>query len=163
RDDAVVHPEAARDVRRADHLRTVDPGASDRLRSAALLEHSEYDRLTARQMITIAAADLDAWLTALIYPFIRMLALMSSAPLFSHASVPIPVRIWLALLLTALVAPVLPPTSAVSPLSAAGVLLIFQQLIVGIALGLAMQLVFAAVELAGDMIGLQMGLSFAVF
>src|SRR5204863_229139 len=67
------------------------------------------------------------------------------------------------LLLTALVAPVLPPTSAVSPLSAAGVLLIFQQLIVGIALGLAMQLVFAAVELAGDMIGLQMGLSFAVF
>jgi flagellar biosynthetic protein FliR len=114
-------------------------------------------------MITIAAADLDAWLTAFLYPFFRMLALMGSAPLFSHQSVPIPVRIWLALLLTILVAPVLPQVGAISPLSAPGVLLIFQQVIVGVALGLAMQLAFAAVQLAGDMIGMQMGLSFAAF
>jgi len=114
-------------------------------------------------MITIAAADLDAWLTGFLYPFFRMLALMSSAPLFSHASVPIPVRIWLAILLTVLVAPVLPAVGAISPLSAPGILLIFQQLLVGVAIGLAMQIAFAAVELAGDVIGLQMGLSFAVF
>lgn len=114
-------------------------------------------------MITIAAADLDAWLTAFLYPFFRMMALMGSAPLFSHQSVPIPVRIWLALLLTILVAPVLPPIGAISPLSAPGVLLIFQQIIVGVAMGLAMQLAFAAVQLAGDMIGMQMGLSFAAF
>ena len=114
-------------------------------------------------MISIAAADIDAWLAAFLYPFFRMLALMSSAPLFSHASVPIPVRIWLAILLTVLVAPMLPTIASVSPLSAPGVLLILQQLLVGVALGFAMQIAFAAVELAGDLIGLQMGLSFAVF
>src|SRR5450631_940656 len=114
-------------------------------------------------MISIAAADLDAWLSAFLYPFFRMLALMSSAPPFSHASVPIPVRIWLALLLTVLVVPMLPALAPVAPLSGSGVLLIFQQLLVGLALGFAMQIAFAAVELAGDMIGLQMGLSFAVF
>jgi flagellar biosynthetic protein FliR len=114
-------------------------------------------------MIGIAAADLDMWLTAFFYPFFRMLALMSSAPVFSHASVPIPVRILLALMLTILVAPMLPAIDPVSPLSAPGALLIFQQVLVGVALGFAMQLAFAAVEMAGDMIGLQMGLSFAVF
>jgi flagellar biosynthetic protein FliR len=114
-------------------------------------------------MISFAAADLDAWLSALLYPFFRMLALMSAAPVFSHESVPIPVRIGLALLLTILVAPVLPAVGVVSPLSAPGLLLICQQLLVGVALGFAMQIAFAAVELAGDMIGLQMGLSFAVF
>ena len=42
-------------------------------------------------------------------------------------------------------------------------MLVVQQLLVGAALGLAMQVAFAAIELAGDMIGLQMGLSFAAF
>lgn len=114
-------------------------------------------------MISIDAAEVDAWLTAFLYPLMRMLALMSSAPLLSHTSVPVPVRIGLAVLLTILVAPTLPVMAAVSPLSATGMLLIMQQVIAGIALGLAMQLAFAAVSLAGDMIGLQMGLSFAVF
>jgi flagellar biosynthetic protein FliR len=114
-------------------------------------------------VISIAAADLDLWLTAFIYPFLRLLALMTSAPLVSHPSVPVPVRIALALLLTVIVAPTLPAIAAVQPLSASGLLLVVQQVMVGVALGLVMQLAFAAVGLAGDMIGLQMGLSFATF
>jgi len=114
-------------------------------------------------MITIAAADLDFWLAAFVYPFFRMLALMSSAPLLSHVSVPVPARIGLAVLLTILVAPTLPAMAMISPMSVTGFLLIFQQIVVGVTLGFAMQLAFAAVELAGNMIGLQMGISFAVF
>ncbi|MEP7205442.1 MAG: flagellar biosynthetic protein FliR [Casimicrobiaceae bacterium] len=114
-------------------------------------------------MFTIGAADLDAALAAFFYPFFRVLALASSAPIFAHPTVPRPVRIGLALLITALVAPILPATPPVSPFSAAGVLLIVEQLLVGIGIGLAMQIAFAAVTLAGDLIGLQMGLSFAAF
>ena len=44
---------------------------------------------------------------------------------------------------------------------AAGVLA--EQVLLGTAMGFAMRLVFAAVELAGELIGLQMGLSFAGF
>jgi flagellar biosynthetic protein FliR len=51
----------------------------------------------------------------------------------------------------------------VSPFSAEGVLLVVQQVLVGGALGLAVHVAFAAVGLAGDMVGLQMGLSFAAF
>lgn len=114
-------------------------------------------------MLGFGAADLDLLLATYLYPFFRVLALLTSAPLVSHRSVPRRVRIGLAVLLTLLVAPTLPPTGSVSPFSGAGVLLILQQILVGAALGFAMQVAFAAIGLAGDMIGLQMGLSFANF
>lgn len=38
-----------------------------------------------------------------------------------------------------------------------------QQILIGIALGFTMQFAFAAVRTAGELIGLQMGLSFATF
>jgi flagellar biosynthetic protein FliR len=115
-------------------------------------------------MLTIGAADLDAWLAAFVYPFFRILALFSSAPVLSHDSVPRMVRIGLAVLVTVLVAPTLAPIPGdTSPFSAPGLVLIVQQLLIGVAIGFALQIAFAAAELAGDMIGLQMGLSFATF
>jgi flagellar biosynthetic protein FliR len=114
-------------------------------------------------MFALGAADLDVWLAAYLYPFFRILALFSSAPLLSHQSVPMQLRIGLALLITVLVAPALPVAAAVSPYSLPGVLLVVQQVLVGVAMGFAIQIAFAAAELAGDLIGLQMGLSFASF
>ncbi len=114
-------------------------------------------------MFTITTAELDGWLAAFVYPFFRILALASSAPVLSHDSVPTLVRIGLAILVTALVAPALPAVSGVSVISWAGAALVVQQILLGVAVGLAMQIVFAAVQIAGDMIGLTMGLSFAGF
>jgi len=114
-------------------------------------------------MFTISAAELDAWLAGFFYPFVRIAALASSAPLFSHRSIPRPTRVALCVLISIVVAPTLPPTPFVSPFSAPGVVLIIQQVLIGVAIGFTMQIVFAAVELAGELIGLQMGLSFATF
>jgi flagellar biosynthetic protein FliR len=114
-------------------------------------------------MFTVTTAQLDGWLAGFVYPFFRIIALASSAPLFSHPSVPRVARIGLALLVTALVAPALPSIAAVSPFSWTGAGLVVQQIVVGVAVGLAMQIVFAAVQIAGDLIGLTMGLSFAGF
>ncbi len=55
------------------------------------------------------AADAERFVAALVLPFLRILALYSSAPLFSHRSVPRPARIGLAALTAALLAPTLPP------------------------------------------------------
>ncbi|MFN5164979.1 MAG: flagellar biosynthetic protein FliR [Pseudomonadota bacterium] len=41
--------------------------------------------------------------------------------------------------------------------------LVAQQLVIGLALGFSVRLVFAAVEFAGELVGLQMGLNFAAF
>ena len=96
------------------------------------------------------------------WPFCRILALFSSAPVLSHKTVPVRVRVALALMVTAIVAPGVAPL-AISPASAEGVMALIAQVAIGLCIGFMLRLVFAAIEFAGDMIGLQMGLSFATF
>jgi flagellar biosynthetic protein FliR len=73
------------------------------------------------------------------------------------------VRLLLAGAVTLIVAPTLAPSPFVSPFSVEGALLAVAQIVIGVAIGFVMQIVFATVTLAGDLIGLQMGLSFAAF
>jgi flagellar biosynthetic protein FliR len=56
--------------------------------------------------------------------------------------------------------PEMPVVPLDSPLA---LLLVAQQVVIGVAMGFAVRLVFAAVEFAGEIIGLQMGLNFAGF
>jgi flagellar biosynthetic protein FliR len=51
----------------------------------------------------------------------------------------------------------------VEPGSQAGVLILAQQVVIGLAMGFTMRIVFTAVEMAGELVGLQMGLGFATF
>ena len=71
-------------------------------------------------------------------------------------------KIGLGGLIAILIAPTL-PANTIPIISAAGLWLAIQQILIGAALGLTMQLAFAAVRLAGEVIGMQMGLSFATF
>ncbi|HEV8501498.1 MAG TPA: flagellar biosynthetic protein FliR [Casimicrobiaceae bacterium] len=113
-------------------------------------------------MFTLGAADLDAWLAGFFFPFARVAALVATAPILSDAGMPRTIRAALAVVVTIIIAPTLAPT-AVAPMSATGVALLVEEILIGTALGFAMQVAFAAVTMAGDMIGLQMGLSFATF
>ncbi|MBN9117174.1 MAG: flagellar biosynthetic protein FliR, partial [Pandoraea sp.] len=90
-----------------------------------------------------------------------LLALSMSAPLFGDVSVPSTVKIGLAGIVALALAPVLGPMPAVSPFSWEGLWIMVQQIVIGAALGWCMQIVFSAISMAGDFVGLQMGLSFA--
>src|SRR5690606_4499359 len=68
-----------------------------------------------------------------------------------------------ALLLTVVVSGTLPPLPAVPVMSWAGVGILVAQVLIGVALGLALQILFAVVQAAGEFIGFQMGLAFATF
>lgn len=114
-------------------------------------------------MISITSAQLDAWLALLIYPLARLLAFISSAPILKNKQIPARVRIGFALLLAILIAPTLPPMPSVPVGSPQGLLIMVQQIIIGTALGLTMQLIFTAIEMAGEFSGMQMGLGFASF
>ncbi|MCL2895313.1 flagellar biosynthetic protein FliR [Brenneria tiliae] len=96
------------------------------------------------------------------WPFVRLLALVATAPVLSEREINFRVKIGLALLITFLIAPhiELNPTPI---FSAAGLWLLLQQMLIGITLGVTMQLAFAIFRHAGEVIGLQMGLSFATF
>ncbi|MEJ0003589.1 MAG: flagellar biosynthetic protein FliR [Pararobbsia sp.] len=112
-------------------------------------------------MITFTYAQLLAWIAAFLWPMARLLALFATAPPFNNAVLPTTVKIGLAALITLIVAPNLPALPAVSVASPAGLWILAQQIIIGSAIGLSMQVVFAALEATADMAGLQMGLSFA--
>src|SRR5512133_1846957 len=112
-------------------------------------------------MLSVTSAQLNVWLAAFAWPLARILALIASAPVIGNPSVPASVKIGLGLLLTVLVAPLVPSPPGIDPASATGMLILAQQILVGLAMGFAMQVVFWAAELAGEFIGLQMGLGFA--
>ena len=114
-------------------------------------------------MITFSEAQLTAWLSPLIWPFLRTLALFTSAPVFSSKAVPVRARIALAFFVALAAQPSLEgqPMVSINDPGAFGAVL--QQVGVGLAIGFAIRVVFAAVELAGEVVGFQMGLGFASF
>ena len=114
-------------------------------------------------MLTFTEAQILAWITPLLWPFLRVLALFGALPLFAQRGVPMRVRVALAFLIAFCAQATLPPMPAVALDSADGFLTIAQQLVIGISLGFAVRIVFSAVEFAGELIGLQMGLNFAGF
>lgn len=114
-------------------------------------------------MISITDAQLDAWLAAFMFPLARVLGLVATAPVFNNASLPMRVKLMTGLAVTFAVAPMLPPLPQLAPASWAGLAIFLQQGLIGIALGFTMRVVFAGIDLAGELIGLQMGLGFALF
>lgn len=102
------------------------------------------------------------WLGLYFWPMLRVLALISTAPILSEKAIPKRVKLGLGIIITIIIAPSLPPVNI--PIFSANALWVaLQQVMIGVAVGFTMQLAFAAVRTAGELIGLQMGLSFATF
>lgn len=114
-------------------------------------------------MITLTSAELHTWIAALLWPLTRILGLIAVAPLFGNRSVPARVKVGLGVMLALIVAPTVPALPALDPMSLPGLLILVQQFIIGLAMGFAMRIVFSAVELAGTITGMTMGLGFATF
>lgn len=83
--------------------------------------------------------------------------------MFSSRGLPNQVKIGLGILLTLIIAPTLPPLPAIGIFSAQGLLILVEQLVIGLAIGFCVRIVFAAVDMAGQMAGMTMGLGFASF
>jgi flagellar biosynthetic protein FliR len=111
--------------------------------------------------MTLTSGQLEAWMAAWLWPFLRIGACLMVAPVFGARFVPPRFRIVLAGAITLLVAPLLPAQPDVSPFSGAGVVITAQQLIIGIAIGFVLQIVFDALAMGGQLLANTMGLSFA--
>jgi flagellar biosynthetic protein FliR len=114
-------------------------------------------------MITVTSAQLSSWLALFVFPFVRILAMIASAPILGNKQTPVRIKIGLSVLLTIIIAPTLTVQPNIDPASAIGFLIIIQQLLAGLAIGFTMRLIFTSIEMAGDIIGIQMGLGFAIF
>lgn len=113
-------------------------------------------------MLTLPIESIVEALNLYFWPFVRLLAMFHAAPIFSEKGVDRKTKLGLALLITLLVAGHL-PHQPIPLFSMQGLWVAMRQLIIGVAMGFSIQLMFVAVRIAGEVIGLQMGLSFATF
>lgn len=113
------------------------------------------------QPILVNASDISQWVARLWWPVLRIGGFVVSAPIASERTIPSPVKIALSLGLAFILAPLAPVPKGLSIFSGAGALAAVQEVLIGIAIGMVVQLAFEALAFAGQSISTTMGLGFA--
>jgi flagellar biosynthetic protein FliR len=109
-------------------------------------------------MITLTFDQLWQVFTLLWWPLVRIMAMIMTAPIFSSPAMPARSKILLGLLLAFIVSPLVEPAPKGSDFLA----LLLQNMLTGAIIGFSLRVIFSAIEFAGDIVGLQTGLGFAM-
>ncbi|QCI18646.1 flagellar biosynthetic protein FliR [Buchnera aphidicola] len=113
-------------------------------------------------MLTFNNLQLLTIISNFFWPLVRILAFFSTAPIFNDQHINIKTKIFLSILISWIIFPFLPNIN-IELFSFIGLLLLLKQILIGISLGFTCQFLFATINFSGELIGLQMGLSFATF
>ena len=97
----------------------------------------------------------------LLWPMMRIGAMLLAMPVLGTRMVPVRVKIIVTLVLSVSAIPLLPEMPRVEALSLEGLFVSVQQILIGLAIGFTLQLVFGALMIAGESIAMTMGLGFA--
>ena len=111
-------------------------------------------------MISFLVADLVEIFYTVLLPFIRISGMLIIAPVLSMDSVTVKIRIIIAIALTVAIYPLI-EWPVIDPLSSSGLVEIIHQAMIGIIMGLFLQVVSAAFVIAGQTISTTMGLAMA--
>ena len=112
-------------------------------------------------MLELTDTQIGTWVATFILPLFRVTAVLMTMPIFGTRMLPARVRLYAAVAITVVIVPALPPLPEFDPLSLRGLLLCAEQIIVGALFGLALQLLFQAFVIAGQIVAVQMGMAFA--
>jgi len=111
--------------------------------------------------VSFTLAQIMGWVGTYLWVLIRVGSMLMVAPMFGSRSVPARLRALMAVVLTLVIVPVAPAPPAVDPLSVAGLLLVAQQVIIGLAMGFVLNLIISMFVFAGGAMAMSMGLGFA--
>jgi len=111
--------------------------------------------------MNITGTELTGWLASVLWPFMRIGAMFAAVPIFSARSVPVRIRILLSFFIAWILVPVIPKPPVIDLISAEAVLISVNQVLIGLAMGFILQMVFSAFVIAGQSIAMAMGLGFA--
>ena len=93
---------------------------------------------------------------------VRVSTMFFMMPIFDSRTIPMTVKACISLMLAWCLAPVVHLSPDIFPVTTLGFfILVLQEVLVGIILSLLLKLVFAGLQVAGQMVGVQMGLSVA--
>ncbi|MBA1200856.1 flagellar type III secretion system protein FliR [Pseudomonas capeferrum] len=112
-------------------------------------------------MLELTDAQIGTWVATFILPLFRVTAMLMTMPIIGTKMLPGRIRLYLAVAITVVITPGLPPLPEVNPLGLQGLLMCAEQILVGAVFGLALQMLFQAFVIAGQIIAVQMGMAFA--
>lgn len=113
--------------------------------------------------MNFTSAQLAAWAGFVFWPLVRMLALIGTAPALSHRAFPMRAKVALGVAVALVLAPYVQAPPLGQYVDATFFATLARNIVVGATLGFAIRILFSGIELAGQMIGLQIGLSFGGF
>ncbi len=113
--------------------------------------------------MVVTSAQIAAWAGFVFWPLVRVLALISAAPVLSHRALPVRAKVALGIAIALVIAPTVQAPPLQQDLDAVFFETLVRNALIGATLGFAIRILFAGVELAGQMIGLQVGLSYGGF
>ena len=113
------------------------------------------------QALSLNVSDVSMWVSRMWWPVLRIGGFVLTAPATSEMVIPGRVKIVLILALAFLLGPLVQVPAGLSIFSAAGMLAAVIELLIGVAIGMVVQLTFEALVFAGQSISLTMGLGFA--
>lgn len=96
-----------------------------------------------------------------LWPLFRIMGFFLASPVIGANFIPMRVRLVLAVAVSLMIAPSLTDIPAVPALSVQALLVVVQQVLIGVALGFFLQMLFQVFILLGQLIAMQMGLGFA--
>lgn len=109
----------------------------------------------------VTVAEVTAWVGAFMYPLMRVGAAALVAPVFGNDMIPVQVRIFIGLMLTLAIMPLIQDVPPVDPLSVEGLMIAGQEVLLGLIIGFVLTLALNVVVIAGESVALAMGLGFA--
>ncbi len=107
------------------------------------------------------APDLIQWFLQYLLAFARISAFFRAAPIIGSKLLIMRVRLLLAVFVTVLVAPTLVVPTINTGLSLPTLLMLAEQVFIGLLMGFVLQIVFQVFVVSGQLIAMQMGLGFA--
>ncbi|CAG8867949.1 Flagellar biosynthetic protein FliR [Pseudomonas fluorescens] len=112
-------------------------------------------------MLELTDTQIGTWVATFLLPLFRVTAVLMTMPIIGTKMLPARVRLYFALAITVVITPGLPPMPEFNPLGLSGLMMCAEQIIIGSMFGLAMQMLFQAFVVAGQIVAIQMGMAFA--
>lgn len=109
----------------------------------------------------LATQDIAGFVGGFLWPFTRIGVAFAFLPVFGAVALPLRIRVLAAFAMTLVLWPLLPPMPAADPLGADGFLLMAEQVVIGLSMGMVVQIAIGAVVFGGQTIAGSMGLGFA--
>ncbi len=112
-------------------------------------------------MLELTEAQIMQFVSSYFFPLVRITAFLLAAPIFGTQVLTARVRVVLGFMITVILAPLLPAGPQYEALSLSVLLVVVQQILIGVSLAFIFQVVFQIFVMTGQYIAMSMGLGFA--